>query len=228
MKDLILLLHPVIAVAFVFPLIGIVVQLALKVRQRRLQSDKSVAPQSGREHVLTGKMLTGAVVGITLLALANDIGNALLKQQNIWKITEIGLLFFGTIAALVLLYRAKNRLWRAVFAVFCGMGLVILGCQDGIYRNTEHWYISHYYYGMTAALLMIFALAILPDIYRNLSWRNIHICLNVAALLLFVGQSITGTRSLLEIPLHWQESYIQQLYEQKCEIQACTIQPPHQ
>ncbi len=40
------------------------------------------------------------------------------------------------------------------------IALIILGSQDGIYRKTEQWYISHYYYGITAALLMIFSLAI--------------------------------------------------------------------
>lgn len=99
----------------------------------------------------------------------------------------------------------------AVFTIFPLLGLVT--------------HISHYYYGITTALLMIFALAILLDIYRSSRWRTVYIVLNSVALLLFVGQSITGMRSLLEIPLHWQDLYIKQLYEYQCETKPCLIQP---
>ena len=48
---------------------------------------------------------------------------------------------------------------------------------------------------------MIFSLAIVKDIYKDKSnrWRNAHIILNCFALLLFMGQGITGARDLLEI-----------------------------
>lgn len=73
-----------------------------------------------------------------------------------------------------------------------------------------------------------FSLAILPEIYKDKSnfWRKVHITLNCIALLIFIGQGITGTRALLEVPLTWQEHYIQQLYEQKCDTKTCTIQAP--
>ena len=53
---------------------------------------------------------------------------------------------------------------------------------------------------MAVSVLMIFSIAILDDIYRSLTMRNVHIILNCLALLLFIGQGITGTRDLLEIP----------------------------
>jgi Protein of unknown function (DUF4079) len=61
-------------------------------------------------------------------------------------------------------------------------------------------------------MLMIFSLAIVQDIYQDKSnrWRTVHTILNSIALLLFIGQGMTGTRDLLEIPLSWQESYIDQ------------------
>ncbi|XHX79671.1 MAG: hypothetical protein RBJ76_07050 [Stenomitos frigidus ULC029] len=37
-----------------------------------------------------------------------------------------------------------------------------------------------------------------------------HVVLNCVALLLFVGQGITGTRDLLEIPPSWQKSTLYQ------------------
>lgn len=92
---------------------------------------------------------------------------------------------------------------------------IMLGSQDGVYRKTEQWYFSHYYYGITAAILMIFSLAILKEIYQDRTnrWRTIHIVLNAISSLLFIGQGITGSLSLLEIPLAWQKLYIQKIYE---------------
>jgi hypothetical protein len=217
LKDIILLLHPAIAIFFVFPLIGMAIEMAWQTRQRRLAGAKSKLPPSvGLEHVVLGKWLTGAVIGVVLLALANGIFDNILTlqlwQKDPFKVLLIILFFASTIAALALLYQSKQRLWRGIFATLSGMGLIVLGSQDGVYRNTGNWYISHYYYGIIVSFLVIFALAILPDIYQDRShrWRKVHIVLNCIALLLFVGQSITGARSLLEIPLSWQESYIYQ------------------
>lgn len=234
LRDTLELLHPVIVVVVVFPLIGIVVNRALQVRQRRMQTatagKSKIPPVVGQEHVQLGRALTGAVVGVTLIALFNDIfGNVLDKQvwsKASFQVLCIGLLFAATIASLVLLYQAKQRLWRGIFATLTGMGLVVIGCQDGVYRKTDLWYVSHYYYGITAALLMIFSLAILQEIYKDKTnrWRKVHIVLNCIALLLFLGQGMTGAQNLLEIPLHWQEPYVQKLYEQKCDTKPCTIQ----
>ncbi|MBW4593706.1 MAG: DUF4079 domain-containing protein [Brasilonema angustatum HA4187-MV1] len=235
-RDVILLLHPVIAVTVVFPLIGIVVNRALQTRQRRLETKATgkskITPVAGQEHVQLGRYLTGAVVGIVLIALAYAIFGKIL-DHNSWmkapfQVIFIGLLFAATLGSLILLYQTRERNWRAIFATLTGMGLVVLGCQDGVYRKTNQWYISHYYYGLTAALLMIFSLAILPEIYKDKKnrWRKVHIALNCIALLIFLGLGITGTLSLLEIPLTWQEPYVNKLYEQKCDTKPCTIQAP--
>ncbi|MBE9040747.1 DUF4079 domain-containing protein, partial [Oscillatoriales cyanobacterium LEGE 11467] len=73
-KDLLRLVHPAIAVAIVYPIVGMVVNMAWQTRQRRLQvtsGEKStIPPVVGREHVKIGRWLTGSVVGISLLALA--------------------------------------------------------------------------------------------------------------------------------------------------------------
>jgi MFS family permease len=234
LRDVILLLHPFVAVVVVFPLIGIVLNRALQTRQRRLQTasgEKSkIPPGVGQEHVQLGRWLTGSVVGIVLLAFAHDIfGHVIDKQlwqKDSFKVILIAIIFAVTIASLALLYRANQRLWRGVFATLAGASLVILGCQDGIYRKTSQWYFSHYYYGITAALLMIFSLAILRDIYQDKTqrWRSVHIILNSIALLIFIAQSFTGAQALLEIPLAWQKPYVQQLYKQQCAKQPCTIQ----
>lgn len=210
------LIHPALAVIFVFPLIGIVVNLAWATRQRRLQikaksenKKSKIAPTVGRDHVQLGKWLSASVVGIILVAFAhaitakNIIKNELFVNQPLQAVFII-LMFGLTIASLVFLYRAREKKWRGIFATLTGVGLVILGCQDGVFRRTAEWHISHYYYGMAAALLMIFSLAIIEEIYRDKSlfWRKVHIVLNSIALLLFIGQGITGTRDIFEIGLY--------------------------
>jgi MFS family permease len=233
-RDTILLLHPFVAVTVVFPLIGIVMNRALQTRQRRLQvstGTKSVIPPSaGPEHAQLGRWLTGSVVGIVLLAFANDVfGHIVDKKvwdQSPFQVILISLVFVTAIASLTLLYRAKTRLWRIVFAILTSVSLIVIGSQDGVYRNDAQWYISHYYYGIAAALLMIFSLAIVREIYQDRThrWRNIHIVLNSIALLLFIGQAFTGAKSLLEIPLVWQKPYVGKLYEQQCDKKPCTVQ----
>ncbi len=231
--DFLGLVHPFIAIFFVFPLLGIVVNFAWATRQRRLQSKvagKSKIPASvGVEHKQLGSWLTGAIVGLTLIGLAYPIGKNIITNQ-VWskapfQVIFILLMFVATIISLVFLYRANTKLWRSVFATLTGAGLVILGFQDGVFRRDNEWFWSHYYIGMAAAMLMIFSLAIVPEIYKDKShrWRLIHTILNCVALLLFMGQAMTGTRDLLEIPLSWQEPYIY-----KCDFvnKTCPISQP--
>ncbi|ELS01645.1 hypothetical protein Xen7305DRAFT_00013500 [Xenococcus sp. PCC 7305] len=210
-KDLVGLIHPAIAIIFVFPIIGIVTNFAWQTRQRRLEikdSKKSkIPPVVGREHVQLGRWLTGSVVGVNLIGLAysivykNFIIN--LKRDSLDPVQAIliCLIFIATIASFVMLFRAKPKLWRGIFATLSGMGLIILGAQEGVWRLSDQWYWSHYYYGMAVSLLMIFSLAIIEDIYKDRTnrWRKVHIALNCFALLLFIGQGITGARDLLEI-----------------------------
>jgi len=208
------LIHPALAVIFVFPLIGIVVNFAWATRQRRLQmkaggQKSKIPPVVGRNHVQLGKWLSASVVGLILVAFShailskNIIKNELLTQNPL-QVIFLLLMFGLTIASLVFLYQAREKRWRAIFATLTGMGLVILGSQEGVFRRTAEWYISHYYYGMLAALLMIFSLAIIDEIYKDKSlfWRKVHIVLNTIALLLFIGQGITGTRDIFEIGLY--------------------------
>lgn len=226
------LVHPALAVAFVFPFIGVVVNYAWQTRQRRLQlqskegGKSKISPTVGAEHLRIGRWLSNMVVGLALIGLAHPIFTKMAKNQ-VWaedsfRAWFVVLIFVATIASLVILNRARTKLWRGVFATLTGMGLILLGCQPEIYRRGFEWYVSHYYYGITAALLMIFSLAIFPDIYQDRTnrWRMVHIVLNCFAVLLFVGQGFTGSRDLLEIPLSWQETH---LY--KCDF-ANQVCPP--
>ncbi|MBW4481978.1 MAG: DUF4079 domain-containing protein [Tildeniella torsiva UHER 1998/13D] len=214
--DLLRLLHPFLAVTVVMPLIGVAVYFAVQTRQRRLAvADKTktaISPVVGKEHVRVGQWLAGAVVSLVLLGLAHPIFKTLLRE-NVWaedpfRGVFVVAMYAFTLGALVLLYRSSSRVWRGTFATLTGMGLWLLGMQPGVFRRGYEWQVSHFYLGMAAAMLMIFALATLPEIYKSKRWRLAHAALNTVAVLLFISQGVTGVRDLLEIPLHWQEPFI--------------------
>ena len=234
-SDLLLLLHPLLAITVVFPTIGIVVRMAVQTRQRRLKAltgEKTAIPaRVGRDHVAIGRWLSGSVVVLSLIGLAHPIFSKFI-EHNLWtkepfRAIFVVMIFAATSLSLFFLYKSKPKLWRGTFATLTGMGLIVLGSQPEIYRRESEWYVSHYYYGMLAAMLMIFSLAIIQDIHQDRTnrWRNTHIILNCFALLLFIGQGFTGTRDLLEIPLSWQKPYVESLYKYECDKKPCLIQP---
>ncbi|MEL6319604.1 MAG: DUF4079 domain-containing protein [Cyanobacteria bacterium J06626_14] len=205
-------MHPALAVAFVFPLIGIVVYLSIQTRERRLtveNKDKSkIPPTVGPTHLQLGRWLTASVVVLTLIGLLHPVVTKMI-ERNVWaeepgRVIFVGAMFVLTASSLALLYQAKAKMWRAIFATLTGMGLVIIGCQPEIFRRGFEWYTSHYYYGMAAALLMVLSLAVVSDIYqdREKRWRRAHAFLNMLATLLFMGQGFTGARDLFEIGLY--------------------------
>ena len=229
-----MLIQPTIAVVIVFQLLGIILYQAWLTQTRRLalkDGQKSLVPAtSGTEHVRIGRIFSVAVVMVALVGLADPIFSKMLMNDAFYK-TPFRLVFLGltvglTATSVVFLDRSTDRIWRGTFAILTGMGLGILGMQPEIYRRDSEWYASHYYLGMMAAMLMIFSLTIVQDIYRDRTqrWRNTHIILNSVATVLFLAQGFTGSRDLLEIPLSWQKPYIQQLFKSSCQTQSCTVE----
>ena len=235
-QDLLRLVHPIMAVTIVFPIIGIVLYKALQTRDRRLKvadaGKSKISPGVGQEHLRLGRWLAAAVVGVELLGITRPLFSKIIADElwnkDLTRFILILLMYGVAIGSLVLLYKARQKLWRGIFATLAGAAVVVLSFQPGIFRRDNEWYISHFYYGVTATLLMVFSLAIVQDIYQDRSnrWRIIHTVVNSFAVLLFIGQGITGTRDLLEIPLGWQEPFIYQcdFVNKKCPEPA----PPKQ
>ena len=233
--DFALIVHPTLSVVFVFPLIGIATALAWQTRQRRLavanKQKSKMPPVVGAEHLSVGRWLAAGVIGVAILGMSEPIISKMIVNETYvrepGRATFVGLMIALTIASAILLYRASPALWRGVFATLTGMGLVILGCQPEVFRRGFEWYTSHYYYGITAALLMILSVAVVPDIYKDKSkgWRRAHAALNAIAVLLFVGQGFTGARDLLEIPVAWQKPYVNELFAKQCMNQECVVLP---
>jgi ABC-type bacteriocin/lantibiotic exporter with double-glycine peptidase domain len=136
-QDTLALLHPAIAIIIVFPLIGIVVNRAWLTLQRRLQTKEGqkskISPVVGSEHVAIGNWLSGSVVGVALLGMAYPIFSKFISNDVVTKepfrVFFIIAMFLLSIASFVLLFKAKVKLWRGIFATLTGMGLIILGFQ---------------------------------------------------------------------------------------------------
>ncbi|MFN9622058.1 MAG: DUF4079 domain-containing protein [Cyanobacteriota bacterium] len=211
-KDWLWLLHPALAVALVYPLMGIVARLGLQTRQRRVDGAR-LPPSTGKEHSDLGRWLALAVVAIVLLALTVVISTAVSPAQfrgGLGRASQLVLVLLGTGAAMVALWRATSRPLRLVFTLITWLGLLTLGAQPEVFRRgdsplqAEFWN-SHYWGGMALVGLLLFSLGARADILREKRWRRMHLAASVLAGVLFLSQAISGTRDLLEIPLSWQK-----------------------
>ena len=210
--DWLWLLHPALAVALVFPLLGAVLQLAIQTRRRRLNPGKAPA-SSGSEHTALGRWLTSSVVAIQLIAYAVVILTQKPSQLDGMRSALLLLVLSGSVLALVALWRVRQASYRASFALLCWIGVIGLGMQPEIWRLSDNpldpaFWQSHFWGGMGLTGLLLFSLAARPEIQRQLRWRRLHLSANALAALIFLAQGITGPRDLLEIPLSWQKATI--------------------
>ncbi len=210
--DWLWLLHPALAVALVYPLLGAVLQLAIHTRRRRLNQSKAPLT-AGAEHTALGRWLTAVVVAIQLIAYAVVILTKEPSQLDPGRSGLLLLVLVGTLLALVALWRVRGAAYRASFALLCWIGVIGLGMQPEVWRLSDNpldpaFWQSHFWGGMGLTGLLLFALAAQPEIQRQLGWRRLHLTANALAALIFITQGITGPRDLLEIPLSWQKSTI--------------------
>jgi hypothetical protein len=214
--DWLWILHPALMVTVAYPLLGVVLHLARRTRQRRLGRSRLPA-SSGPEHSDLGRALAVAVVLIEVLALAVVIGTKAPVGQfsgGFGRLAGLGLIALGTLAALAALLRLQRPGGRAGFALLTWAGVLTLGGQNEVWRLSDDplspaFWQSHYWGGAGLTGLLLFALAARPEIQRDLRWRRLHVGANALAALLFLAQAISGSRDLLEIPLSWQTPAIQ-------------------
>ncbi|MEB3157719.1 MAG: DUF4079 domain-containing protein [Cyanobacteriota bacterium] len=211
-KDWLWILHPALAVALIYPLIGLVARLGLQTRKRR-EGGAKLPPTTGREHSDLGRWLALGVVAIVLLALTVTIATKAHPAPFAGGAPRAGqllLVLAGTIAALVALWHATTKAARLAFALITWLGVLALGAQPEVFRRGDNplspeFWSSHYWSGVAVVGLMLFSLGARPEILREPRWRRVHVGASVLAAVLFAGQAISGSRDLLEIPLHWQK-----------------------
>jgi hypothetical protein len=211
-KDWLMILHPALAVVVIYPLIGMVARLGLQTRQRR-EGTAKLPPSTGREHSDLGRWLALGVVGIVLVALTVAIATAAPLAQfrgGAGRGVQLAVVLVGTLAALAALWHVSSKGLRLVFTLLTWAGVLTLGAQPEVFRRSDNllqadFWGSHYWSGVAVVGLMLFSLGANPEILREPRWRRIHVSASVLAAVLFVGQAISGSRDLLEIPLHWQK-----------------------
>ena len=213
--DWLWILHPFLAVVLVYPLVGVVVRLAIQTRARRLQNQK-LPVTVGRDHSDLGRWLAAAVVLLVLIALSVVIGTKAPLVQfegGLARAIQLLLVLFGTIVSLLALWRCTRPGMRLAFSLITWAGVLGLGAQPEVWRLSDNpftpaFWQSHYWAGVGVTGLMLFSLGARAEILRDIRIRRLHVTANVLAALLFLTQGLTGTRDLLEIPLSWQKSTI--------------------
>ena len=211
-SDWLWILHPALAVVLVYPLLGVVVRLAWQTRQRRLARVKHPVTV-GRDHSDLGRWLAAAVVLIVLVALTVVIGTKTTPAEFAgggWRAAQLLMVLVGTMASLVALLRCKAAPLRLAFSLITWIGVLSLGAQPEVWRLSDNpfsaaFWQSHYWSGVGVTGLMLFSLGAKPEILKNQRLRRLHITASVLAAVLFLGQAISGSRDLLEIPLSWQK-----------------------
>ena len=222
--DWLWILHPFLAVVLVYPLVGVVVRLAIQTRARRLQNQKRPVTV-GRDHSDLGRWLAAAVVLLVLVALSVVIGTKAPLVQfegGLARAIQLLLVLFGTIVSLLALWRCTRPGLRLAFSLITWAGVLGLGAQPEVWRLSDNpftpaFWQSHYWAGVGVTGLMLFSLGARAEILRDIRIRRLHVTANVLAALLFLTQGLTGTRDLLEIPLSWQKSTIY-----RCDFNAKT------
>ena len=225
--DWLWILHPFLAVVLVYPLVGVVVRLAIQTRARRLQNQK-LPVTVGRDHSDLGRWLAAAVVLLVLVALSVVIGTKAPLVQfegGLARAIQLLLVLFGTIVSLLALWRCTRPGLRLAFSLITWAGVLGLGAQPEVWRLSDNpftpaFWQSHYWAGVGVTGLMLFSLGARAEILRDIRIRRLHVTANVLAALLFLTQGLTGTRDLLEIPLSWQKSTIY-----RCDFNAKTCPP---
>ena len=222
--DWLWILHPFLAVVLVYPLVGVVVRLAIQTRARRLQNQK-LPVTVGRDHSDLGRWLAAAVVLLVLIALSVVMGTKAPLVQfegGLARAIQLLLVLFGTIVSLLALWRCTRPGLRLAFSLITWAGVLGLGAQPEVWRLSDNpftpaFWQSHYWAGVGVTGLMLFSLGARAEILRDIRIRRLHVTANVLAALLFLTQGLTGTRDLLEIPLSWQKSTIY-----RCDFNAKT------
>jgi hypothetical protein len=114
----------------------------------------------------------------------------------------LALAWVGSLAALASLWVVKTKLLRASFALLTWAGLLGLGSQPQIYRLSDQpfspaFWGSHYWAGVLVTGLLLFNLAVRPEIQKSAQILRLHVTANILVLLLLAVLGITGTRDLL-------------------------------
>ena len=215
--DWLWIIHPALAVVLIYPLMGVVARLGGQTRHRRVDQAK-LPPTVAYDHHDLGHWLTAGVVIIVLVAIAvSIITKSFWSDPSQHPLRACSLLFVlaGTLTSLLVLWRVQQRWQRVLFALLTWAGVLGLGAQPEVWRVSDDptrfaFWTSHYWTGVGLLALLLFSMAISPEISRRLAWRQVHLAAVMVAGLLFVVQGISGSKDLLEIPPRWQRPAINQ------------------
>lgn len=195
------LLHPVLAILFIYPVAGAAIRLGILAREKRTGYNPALPATVPTEHWQHGRWLVSAMVVAILLAylvsfLADPTGIS--WNQGLLLVLAGG----GCFIALLALWTVQRPALRASFTALCLGGLLGLGSQPQIQRLADHplqldFWRSHYWAGVLLTALLLFSLAIRPLIPEVSRLRRLHVSAMLLGCVLFAVVAITGCRDLL-------------------------------
>jgi hypothetical protein len=196
--DWLVLLHPLFAILFIYPVAGTVVRLGLLARERRTGHNLQLPPTVSTEHWQHGRWLTGAVLLAALVGSGVDLYviHEHPPELPAWELLSIAL---GSLAALAGLWLVRSTQQRLTWALLCWAGLLAVAAQHG-HLAAAPWR-SHTWLGVLLAALLLLNLAIRAEISRSQLIRRLHLAANLLVTLLLAMVAITGSRDLLVLPL---------------------------
>ena len=136
--DWLWILHPALAVVLIYPLIGMVVRLALQTRQRRVAKVKH-PPVVGHDHSDLGRWLAASVVLLVLFALTVVISTKTPPADfsgGAGRAIQLSIVLLGTGTSLVALWRSKAAALRLSFSLITWVACSRSECSRrcGVYR----------------------------------------------------------------------------------------------
>ena len=193
------LLHPVLAILFIYPVAGATIRLGILAREKRTGYNTALPETVPTEHWQHGRWLLSAMVVASLIAYLESFLRHGANGQG-WVLFLAGC---GTLIALLALWKVQHPALRASFTGLCLAGLLGLGSQPQIERladvpwQAEFWR-SHYWSGLLLTALLLFSLAIRPLIPQISQLRRLHVSAMLLGCVLFAVVAITGCRDLLQ------------------------------
>jgi hypothetical protein len=207
--DWLALLHPVLAILFLYPVVGATIRLAILVRERRLEINP-IAATVPVEHADHGRWVGSGMVVLVLLALLwSVLANPLEPAAAAGAIGRV--LPLLPLAALVLgcclaLWRLRSAPLRLAAALLCWLALLLLGSGPQVWRQADTpldpaFWSSHYWSGLLLCGLLLSGMAAGPAIAASPTLRRLHTGVALLSALLLAVVAITGCRDLLAMRL---------------------------
>lgn len=211
--DWLALLHPVLAILFLYPVVGATIRLAILVRERRLDINP-IAATVPVEHADHGRWVGSGMVVLVLLALLWSVLASPLQPAaaaggvagGVARLLPLLPMAGLALAGCLALWRLRSAPLRVAAALLCWLALLWLGGRPEVWRQADSpfdpaFWGSHHWSGLLLCGLLLSGMAAGPAIAASPTLRRLHTGVALLSALLLAVVAITGCRDLLAMRL---------------------------